>query len=258
MLRRLLFLLLFSVVIGLSAQAQSPGMACDSLPNSSNCKLLDGFESDAVDSPPSGWRTDKSREKLIPLTDDDAMNAQENVFVRKENGNQFARIYTESEAFRVVLSHKHGLDWNLEKRSHLRWTWRAKALPEGANEKYSSSNDTGGALYVTFDTDWLGRPKSIKYTYSSALPVGTTVDYGPLKVLVVASKKEQGIDRWITHNRNVTEDYKRLFGSEPNKKPLAVMMWSDSDTMDSKATIDFDDILLLSEQPRASSTASSQ
>lgn len=187
------------------------------------------------------------------------MTDRKNVYVRNENGNQFARIHTDGKALRVVRSKKNGLDWSLSKRPILQWTWRAKALPEGANEQDSDRNDTGGAVYVTFGTDWLGRPKSIKYTYSSALSVGTTVDYGPLKVLVVASKPDDGIGRWLTHERNVVEDYERLFGDEPpNDNPPALTIWSDSNTMNSVGTIDFDDILFLSGPTDPSATASSQ
>jgi hypothetical protein len=44
----------------------------------------------------------------------------------------------------------------------------------------------------------------------------------------------------------VVQDYKRLFDEEPDKTPLAFVLWSDSDTLDGTGTIDFDDILLLS------------
>lgn len=247
MLRSLLLLLPLLCVPVLLGHAQPEAQGCDDFPTLSNCKLLDDFESDTVSQPPHKWRTDKNRDELLRLTHEDAMDPGQNVYVHEEDDNQFARVYTDDEAFRVVLSRKRSLDWHLDKRPYLQWTWRAKELPEGANEKHSRSNDTGGAVYVTFDTDWLGRPKSIKYTYSASLPVGTTVDYGALKVLVVASKEEQGLDKWITHERNVMKDYKRLFGRSPNKQPLAFMMWSDSDTMDSTGKIDFDNILLLSE-----------
>lgn len=180
------------------------------------------------------------------------------MYVRSEQGNQFARIHTEDYGFRVVRSREEGgLDWNLDEHPYLRWRWRAKALPEGANEKRDDTNDTGGALYVTFETDILGQPKSIKYTYSSALPAGTTVEYGTLKVLVVASKQEQGLNEWITHERNVVEDYERLFGESPDSTPLAIMMWSDSDSVDSVATIDFDDLLFLSEPSRPDTATTS-
>jgi Protein of unknown function (DUF3047). len=174
------------------------------------------------------------------------MRSAKTAHVQEEDENQFVRVHTEGTSFRIVRSRKKDLNWDVQKRPYLQWSWRAKALPEGGNEKRDQTNDTGGALYVTFDTDWLGRPKSIKYTYSSTLPVGTTVDYGPLQVLVVASKEDQGLDKWITHDRNVVEDYKRLFGSNPDSTPLSITMWSDSDTLNDTATIDFDDLMLLS------------
>jgi len=258
MYRRAFFLLL-ALSLGLgnsSGYAHSTASPdCDVLSGVENCKILASFESEEPGTPPTGWRTNRDRD-LVPLTKDGVMTARHNVYVRGDSTNQFVRLHTEDYGFRVIRSHKNQLDWNLDKRPYLRWRWRAKALPDGGNEKYDRSNDTGGALYVTFDTDWLGRPKSIKYTYSSTLPVGTTVDYGPLKVLVVASKSEQGTDKWLYHERNVVQDYKRLFDEEPDKTPLAFVLWSDSDTLNETGTIDFDDLLLLSEPTNPPTAAS--
>lgn len=245
MLRRTSLFAVLSVVFVFLGHAQSPlHTGCEGMPNALNCKLIEDFESDTPGEPPSRWRGTKSRE-LVPLSRQ--INDKQSVYVQREGDNQFARIYTNSSAFRVAFAlEKNELSWNLDKRPVLQWKWRAKELPDGGNEKYNSSNDTGGAVYVTFDTDWLGRPKSIKYTYSSTLPVGTTVDYGVLKVLVVASGEEQGVDEWIRHERNVVEDYKELFGDTPDKTPLGVMIWGDSDTLEETSKVDFDDLLLLS------------
>lgn len=251
---RIVLVLVLSVSLASSGKAQSPDqVGCDGVPEASNCKLLDHFESDTLGGPPADWRDTRGQE-LVRLTKEGVMNERKNVYVRTENDNQFARIYTDANALQVVLSSKNGLEWSLDKRPYLRWRWRAQTLPEGANEKREETNDTGGALYVTFGTDILGRPKSIKYTYSSTLPVGTTVDYGTLKVLVVASKQEQGLDEWVTHERNVVEDYERLFDDTPDSTPIAVMMWGDSDSVDSVSTIDFDDLLLLAEPSRPDTT----
>lgn len=257
---RIAFLILFGIGVFLPGYAQSPEhTGCDGIPASLNCKLVADFESDTLGGPPQQWRDTRGRD-LVRLSKEGVMNEDKNVYVRRENGNQFARIHTDGKALRVVMTKKNGLDWSLRKRPVLQWKWRAKALPKGANEKDGDRNDTGGAVYVTLGTDWLGRPKSIKYTYSSALPVGTTVDYGPLQVLVVASKTEQGLDKWITHERNVVKDYKRLFGEKPpNDSPFAITIWSDSNTMNSVGTIDFDDLLLLSKASSShSKTASSE
>lgn len=250
-------LLLFGVfaLLSLPVRGQSSEKTtCAPFPNSLHCKLLDDFESDTPGTPPSTWRGGEKGGNLKRLTREDAMDSRQHVYVRREEGNQFARVTTKDQAFRVILARENGLRWHLGKRPYLRWRWRAQKLPKGASER--DENDTGGALYVTFDTDWLGRPKSIKYTYSSTLPVGTTVDFGTLKVLVVASKAEQGTGEWITHERNVVEDYRRLFGDEPDKTPLAIMMWGDSDTTNLMSIVDFDDLLLLSgPSPDISSSA---
>lgn len=256
MVRRVILLFILHLGVFLSGYAQSPDASgCESLPDTSNCKLVDDFESGTPGNPPTRWKGTQNKEH-VPLTR--KMKSTKTVYVREEDGNRFARVHTEGTSFRIVRSRKKGLNWNVRKRPYLQWSWRAKALPEGGNEKYDRKNDTGGALYVTFGTDWLGRPKSIKYTYSSTLPVGTTVDYGPLQVLVVASKAEQGLDEWITHDRNVVEDYKRLFGESPDSTPLSITMWSDSDTLDDVGTIDFDNILLLSQPVRSQSSTASE
>lgn len=252
---RFVVLLIVSFALALPSLGQSP---CDAVLVSLNCKLLDDFESDTPGSPPSKWRGGEKGGELKRFTQERAMDSQQHVYVRNQNENQFARITTIDQAFRVILPRKTSLEWHLGKRPYLRWRWRAQELPDGANEKYDSKNDTGGAIYVTFDKDWLGRPKSIKYTYSTTVPVGTTVDYGVLKVLVVASKAEQGTEKWVTHERNVVEDYKRLFGDKPDRTPLAVMLWSDSDTMSSKARVDFDDIMVLSGPSLEQNAASSR
>ena len=255
---RVVLLFLLGLGLGLPGYAQSPShTGCDGFPNESNCKLLDDFESYTPGEPPQAWRDTRGRD-LVRLSAEGVMTERKNVYVRREDGSQFARIHTDAKALRVVRTKKNGLNWSLQKRPILRWSWRAKALPEGANERDSDRNDTGGAVYVTFGTDWLGRPKSIKYTYSSALPVGTTVDYGPLKVLVVASKPDDGTDRWITHERNVVEDYERLFGeSPPTDTPPALAIWGDSNTMKSNSVVDFDDILFLSKRTKPDSTTAS-
>jgi len=242
---RRLGLLLLSIGFVFPGSAQSlTHTGCDGVENTANCKLVEDFEADTLGGAPARWRGTSSRE-LVPLPKQ--IDKRKSVYVRSDGNNQFARIYTDGKAFRVAFAlKKNNLNWSLSKRPILQWKWRAEELPDGGNEKYDSSNDTGGAVYVTFSTDWLGRPKSIKYTYSSTLPVGTTVDYGVLKVLVVASEKEQGLGEWIRHERNVVEDYKNLFGKSPDDTPLGIMIWGDSDTLKETSKVDFDDLLLLS------------
>ena len=202
--------------------------------------VVDDFDGKPPGEPPEGWVFVKSNKQILSY--EEAREPGEKMIVRAEDGNRFVRLHTENEAFR--FSKRNGVDfeWNLKTHPRLSWRWRALHLPEGASER--GQNDTGGALYVTFGTDWLGRPKSIKYTYSSSLPVGTVVDFGNLYVIVVDSAREPRTDEWKRVERNVRQDYRQVFGGSPPDEPVSITLWSDSDTTGDRATVDIDDIAL--------------
>lgn len=203
--------------------------------------LIDDFQDYDPGEVPGRWRflSAQSRE-YEPL--DSFMDDDEIFYIVEEDGNRFLRGYTKGEAQRISLSNENNeLDWNLKQSPVLSWRWRANRLPEGASERHA--NDTGGAVYVVFKTDWLGRPVSIKYTYSSTLPVGTTVSFGKLKVIVASS----GLDEtgsWKQVERNIAEDYLRVFGKKAPDQPLLITLWSDSDDTRTEAEVDFDDIYI--------------
>lgn len=208
--------------------------------------LLDDFEAYEVGSFPDRW-VHVSESKEI-RTYEEVRDPGETVTIKEENGNKFVRLVTKNEALRFSLRNGEEFSWNLEQHPRLRWRWRAKRLPKGASER--GKNDVGGAIYVTFGTDWLGRPKSIKYTYSSSLPVGSVVSFGVLHVIVVSSGAEPFADEWKTVERNVLNDYRQVFGGEPPNRPLSITFWSDSDTTGELAKVDLDDIRLLPEYHR--------
>lgn len=203
--------------------------------------VVEDFESYRDGGLPERWTFISRRDGELALQE--VMNDKERFYVVNERGNTFLRGYTEGEAQRIsLLVDEDSFDWSFGSYPSLRWRWRALQLPQNANER--EKNDTGAALYVTFDTDWLGRPRSIKYTYSSTLPVGTVVSFGRLKVIVAASARD-GIGDWVTVERHVVEDYRRVFGKEPPESPLSITLWSDSDDTGGVAEVDFDDIVLI-------------
>jgi len=164
------------------------------------------------------------------------------------DGEKVLRVFTRDETEQIArVNGEEGLDWDIRTHPILSWQWRAEVLPEGARETERARNDTGAALYVSFDcNDWLGRPCTIKYTYSSTLAVGTTARYSRLRVLVVSSAVE-GLGRWITIERNVREDFQRLFGNEVPDKPAFLMVWGDTDTTHGVSDVYFDTITIAAE-----------
>ncbi len=224
------------------AQAQSSSPAERPVP--ADGILIDDFESYSSGSIPAKWRA-LYNDRLVALTPE-FMNDREWFEARRENGNGYVRAFSSSEAAHINKGNGDGFDWNTRTHPVLSWDWRAIDLPAGAREDDDSRNDSGAGVYVLFSIDgrFIKRPKAIKYVYSSTLPVGTVVTYGKLKVVVVSSARN-GAGDWEHIERNVVEDYRRLFGDEPPAAPLYIRLWSDSDNMGVISRADFDNVMLL-------------
>ncbi len=197
------------------------------------------------DAVPARWRIlDPGNRSALPLPDT-VQRDDDYVEVVTMDGEKVLRVYTRDETVQVGrVVGEDGFDWDTRSHPVLSWRWRADRLPEGAQETISTLNDTGGAFYVSFDCgDWLRRLCIIKYTYSSTLPVGTTASYGKLRVLVVSSAQD-GMEKWVTIERNVREDYKALFGREAPARPLFIMVWGDTDNTHGVSDVYFDAIAI--------------
>jgi hypothetical protein len=206
--------------------------------------MLDDFESDTEGELPSQWVFVTSDQEIMDLSTQ--MTENEWARVQREGDRSYLKTYTEDEALRISLVNNEHFDWRLDDHPWIEWSWRIHAYPEGGDETRSRRNDVAAAVYVTFGTDWLGRPKSIKYTFSSTLSVGAIDDQGPLRVMVIDSANEPRLGEWKTMRRNIRSDYRQLFGEDPPNDPVSITIWNDSDTIDGQVSeSDFDTLRLL-------------
>lgn len=233
--------LLITTILTFVALRTGAGQASGDEPGQRVIENFEGYDAGDI---PYEWMFLRNR-RIIPLLPEH-FNENEEFYIVEEGGRKFVRVYTKGEAQHIILvandGEGGGFGWNVNDHPRLSWEWRAHHLPEGARE--DRVNDTGAAVYVTFGSDWLGRPRSIKYTYSSGLPVGTVVRFGALRVLVVDTALE-GIGSWRTVDRDVVADYRQIFGGDPPDEPVSITLWSDSDNTNSRAEADFDNIRLL-------------
>ncbi|MDZ7682594.1 MAG: DUF3047 domain-containing protein [Fodinibius sp.] len=88
-------------------------------------------------------------------------------------------------------------------------------------------------------------PKTIRYTWSSTQKKDWEYStfYGNQKIVVVESGPER-TGQWMTFERNIVEDYKRLFGDKPPENPLAILILSDGNSTNSQVKADYGQIML--------------
>jgi hypothetical protein len=216
--------------------------------------ILENFEADQVGQFPDGWY-DRDGNKQLKNHDAEE-RAKYKYRVKQEHGNKFLEYEGEKAMhinFPLINGDKHNIyDINIYKTPVLSWKVRAYSLPDNASEDDKDRNDAVASVYVVFDMGHVlfkKVPKTIRYTWSSTLKEGTELSkfFSNQKIVVV----ESGMDRignWVTFERNIVEDYRRLFGDNPPKNPIAILILSDGDSTGSYVKADYDDIMLKPEK----------
>lgn len=147
----------------------------------------------------------------------------------------------------------------------IRWRWKIENLIPGSDVRRKEGDDYPARLYITFayDPDMSLSRKlrfqaarliygdipaaAINYIWANRTTPGTLVDnaYTDFTKMIVVESGPEKLGRWVTEERNIREDYRRAFGSEP---PLitGVAIMTDSDDTGGAATAYYADITFLS------------
>jgi len=119
----------------------------------------------------------------------------------------------------------------------LEWNWKIVALPSGADIRHKATSDLTAHVFVIWPRfPAMLRSRLIGYVWEESLPVGTVVTSrktGAVRFLVVRSGTRE-LSQWLTDRRNVLEDYRRIFGEEP-EDPRAIGLSIDTNDTHSGA-----------------------
>lgn len=206
---------------------------------------LEDFEHYDVGTIPDEWYNRDGDN--IPATYDEPIRSEYLYSVEEENGTKFLRFEgVQAKHLNFPLIDKKRI--NIHETPILKWDWRIFDIPEGGDEDSSSMNDVAASVYVVFDTSRIffqKVPVSIRYTWSSKHPVGSVFSKlrGRQQIKVVGTG-ENRLGEWQTFERNIVEDYKKLFGKTPPRTPIAILILSDSDDTRSYIKADYNNFEL--------------
>jgi hypothetical protein len=110
-------------------------------------------------------------------------------------------------------------------------------LPRGGDARKAATDDEAGQIYVTWPRfPEVVRSRIIGYIWDSTAPVGSifkSEKTGTVHYVVVESGPAK-LGRWITEQRNVAEDFRKIYGGQPDA-PGAISISIDSDDTRSSA-----------------------
>jgi hypothetical protein len=139
---------------------------------------------------------------------------------------------------------------NLKPPAHLflRWRWKIDHTPTNASDHVLADYDHSARVLIAFDT-LIGPPRSINYLWANQEKIGTTMSH-PLMSRAQMLVLETGNARagqWITEERDVTADWRRLFGSKAMSKIIGLGVLTDTDSTHTQATAGYAGIELYSQ-----------
>lgn len=119
---------------------------------------------------------------------------------------------------------------NLKETPFLEWTWKAVALPVGGDSRKKELDDQAVQVFVAWPRfPEMVRSRIIGYVWDSTVPVGTVAKSEKTATVtyIVLRSGPGELGKWITERRNVREDFKKLYGEEP-ENPAALSISIDS------------------------------
>lgn len=164
----------------------------------------------------------------------------------------------------------HELDMDLHQYPWLRWRWKVQGLIPGADLTQPRGEDSPVRIIVAFAGDvatlgfvdrmffrefaaLTGRQlpyATLMYVWENRLPAGSVVPnpHTSRVQMIVTQSGSANVGRWVEERRNVLEDYRSVFGSEPGKViHLAIM--TDGDNTGASVDAYYGDIVFEASAP---------
>jgi hypothetical protein len=143
--------------------------------------------------------------------------------VRKDDNNSVLFVKSDRASGTILRDMSGEID--LTKTPVIRWRWKVKSLPPGADGRYDGKDDQAVAIYVGTG---LIRQESIGYRWETETPKGFSGDcsYGAGFVKVkwyCVRNKTDATGKWYIEERNVAEDFKNAYGYIPKKFAISVV-----------------------------------
>ena len=132
----------------------------------------------------------------------------------------------------------------------LRWSWKVEGVLERGDARTKAGDDYAARVYVVFPSALFWRTRAINYIWANKLPRGEALPnaFTSNAMLLAVESGPGRAGQWVSEERDLRQDFIRLFGEEPPTIG-AVAIMTDSDNTHDRAVAYYGDITLLSAAP---------
>lgn len=195
--------------------------------------VLEDFQSSTPGALPEGWTWKGSDDRQVkPYA------------IREDpDGNRYLAATDSGQS--VILG--KDVPWDLDQYPYVSFRVRVNRIPAGGDERDDRKVDSAAGIYFIYRKRMGLIPESVKYVWSSTLPVGAAVQrHGTGRPwMVVIGSGTDHLGEWRTYRFDLRQAYKDTFGKNPPEKMLGIGLLSDANSTTSEAFADYDDLSAL-------------
>jgi len=137
------------------------------------------------------------------------------------------------------------LSVDTRKYPKLSWSWRIDHSLKREDIKSKKGDDFAARVYVIFPRTFFWRMRAINYVWANKMAKGSEAvsPYTANSVIIALQSGDEKAGTVVQEERDIREDYRRIFGEEP---PLlgGVAILTDTDDTQDEATAWYGDITL--------------
>jgi hypothetical protein len=183
--------------------------------------------------------------KFFPFSQENALREWEEkifkgkVVYRIEKSEDLSYVKATSRAAASALYYKIKLDAR-RREPVISWKWNVDKFPlKKMKESLTTENedDFAARVYMIFPAAFLLNSKVLEYIWAETIPVGTmgTSPYSKNIKLIVARSGSNPNKEWFLEERDIIADYKKAFGTFPDKNIGAVAFMTNTEHTGSDA-----------------------
>lgn len=183
------------------------------------------------------WKSQKLGAKGIPegwLGGQTWGLPQHDMTIEENEGHRVLHLKSKIESSAVRKDIRGKI--NLKETPVLEWTWKAVALPKNGDCRKKTTDDQAAQIYVV----WARFPEAVRsqiigYIWDTTAPAGSIVKSEKTSTVtyVVMRSGTADLGKWITERRNLVEDYKNIYGGQPDGPGYISIAIDSDDTVSS-------------------------
>jgi hypothetical protein len=126
------------------------------------------------------------------------------------------------------------IEANAQETPFLRWSWKVERSLAREDVTRKQGDDFAARVYVVFPRTFLWQTRAINYVWAAKMPKGgiSPSPYTDHNQLVAVETGDVQAGQWKSEERNIYEDYLRIFHEEPPNVGAIAVMTDTDDTQD--------------------------